>query len=40
MDLIESLSRGLADNLRERRKTKLQRTFVTASNAVKAKGDN
>lgn len=37
MDLIESLSKGLADNLRENRKHKLQRTFVAASDAAEAR---
>lgn len=37
MDLIESLSEGLADELREKRKGKLQRTFVAASDAAEAK---
>jgi len=37
MDLIETLSEGLADDLREKRKGKLQRTFVAASDAAEAK---
>lgn len=37
MDLIEKLSEGLADDLRESRKGKLQRTFVAASDAAEAK---
>lgn len=37
MDLIETLSEGLADELREKRKGKLQRTFVAASDAAEAK---
>lgn len=37
MDLIEELSKGLADDLREKRKGKLQRTFVSASDAAEAK---
>lgn len=37
MDLIERLSHGLANDLREKRKRKLQRTFVVASDAAVAK---
>lgn len=37
MELIGSLSEGLADELREKRKGKLQRTFVGASDAAEAK---
>lgn len=37
MDLIEKLSKGLADDLREKRKRKLQRTFVAASNVAEAR---
>ncbi|VVC40678.1 Hypothetical protein CINCED_3A004697 [Cinara cedri] len=37
MDLVESLAVGLADELRESRKGKLQRTFVGASEAAEAK---
>lgn len=40
MDLIENLSKGLVEDFREKRKGKLQRTFVVASDAAiaKAKG--
>jgi len=37
MELIGKLSEGLADELREKRKGKLQRTFVAASDAAEAK---
>lgn len=37
MVLIESLAEGLADDLREKRKGKLQRTFITASDAAESK---
>lgn len=40
MDLIERLSEGLADELREKRKGKLQRTFVAASDAAEARAKN
>lgn len=40
MDLVESLSEGLADDLREKRKGKLQRTFVAASDAAEARAKN
>lgn len=40
MNLIENLSEGLADELRENRKGKLQRTFVAASDAAEAKAKN
>lgn len=37
MQLIDKLSEGLADDLREKRKGKLQRTFVAASDAAEAR---
>jgi hypothetical protein len=37
MDLIEKLSKGLADDFREKRKLKLQKTFVAASTVAEAK---
>lgn len=37
MNLIENLSKGVVDGLREKRKGKLQRTFVVASDAAMAK---
>ncbi|XP_050537362.1 NF-kappa-B-repressing factor [Daktulosphaira vitifoliae] len=37
MLLIEKLAEGLADDLREKRKGKLQRTFVAASDAAEAR---
>lgn len=40
MELVERLSEGLADDLREKRKGKLQRTFVAASDAAEARAKN
>lgn len=40
MDLVESLSIDLADDLREKRKGKLQRTFVGASDVAEARAKN
>lgn len=40
MDLVESLSEGLADELRENRKGKLQRTFIGASDIAEARAKN
>lgn len=37
MDLVEKLSEGLADDLREKRDGKLKRTFVAASDAAEAR---
>lgn len=37
MELIESLTEGLADDLKKNRKRKIQRTFVAASDAAEAK---
>lgn len=37
MDLIEELSKDVADDLREKRKGKLQRTFVSISDVARAK---
>lgn len=40
MDLVENLSDGLADDMREKRKGKLQRTCVGASDVAEARAKN
>lgn len=37
MDLVKELSEGIADSFREKKQSKLQRTFVKASDAAEAK---